>query len=348
MRRARLAAVRAKAPLLPRYFKLHETAARYTRRNAKPIEETIVGEGGLTTQRFAVFVHYDAKGAIADYVRVYLRALYEAGVRIWFMSNSPRLKPEDVASIKPLVEVIHRRNNFGYDFGAYKDGVLGILAREKPEQLILCNDSVYGPLHPLGTLLDKAAKRADACGLTESYELRYHLQSYFVVFNRRALEATEFLRFWQQAPYVDARGWLIHHGEVGLTQTLIGAGLDVKALYPSHAIAAHFEKRIEALRLQEQDAHRQRVPWSKLQMAQQQYSIAGAVEAAIPLNPTHFFWDVLIEDMQFPFVKRDLLQFNPARIASTTSWHKVIAGVSSYDTELIRRHLLPRLRNRSI
>ena len=42
--------------------------------------------------------------------------------------------------------------------------------------------------------------------------------------------------------------------------------------------------------------------------------IAGVLCSGQPVNPTHFFWDVLITDYKFPFIKRELLFHNPAQI----------------------------------
>ncbi len=332
----------------PRYYRLHALGANLSRAGAKPILETIRGDDpNAGSDRIAVFVHYDGKGQVDDYVVTYLQGLNAAGFRIWFMSNTPRLGPESLARVTPLVARVHRRNNFGFDFGAYKDGILSVFETDTPRQLVLCNDSVYGPLQPLATVLALATSEgADAWGMTESYEIRYHLQSYFMLFNKRAIEHPSFLKFWREAPYVDARGWLIHHGEIGLSQALIGAGLNMRALFPIDELRLHLANRIAKF---ENADPAENKPSTIGQRAQEfREHIAGSVESGIPLNPTHFFWDVLIEDCKFPFIKRDLLQLNPAGVAGLIHWRQTIKRVSGYDVELIRRHLNPRLKNRII
>ena len=92
------------------------------------------------------------------------------------------------------------------------------------------------------------------------------------------------------------------------------------------------------------------VPIHPLDQAARAYHghISRAMDAGIPLNPTHFCWDILIADLGFPFIKRDLLQFNRVKIPTIADWRRVIGKASSYDTDLIRRHLIQRLRGRVV
>ena len=61
---------------------------------------------------------------------------------------------------------------------------LGLPAADT-ECLVIANDSVYGPFGPLGPLLSRMDfGAADAWGMTETWQIRYHLQSYFVAFGR--------------------------------------------------------------------------------------------------------------------------------------------------------------------
>jgi len=64
------------------------------------------------------------------------------------------------------------------------------------------------------------------------------------------------------------------------------------------------------------------------------------------VNPMQYFWDVLITDYDCPFIKRELIQSNPASIPFVSRWRAVIASRSDYDTAMIERHL-QRLARRS-
>ena len=71
------------------------------------------------------------------------------------------------------------------------------------------------------------------------------------------------------------------------------------------------------------------------------------IDAGIPLNPTHFLWGTLIA-MGCPFLKRELLRDNPARIPGVLRWEKVVRSVSDYDPDLIIRDLEMSMRERSV
>jgi hypothetical protein len=58
-----------------------------------------------------------------------------------------------------------------------------------------------------------------------------------------------------------------------------------------------------------------------------------------PLNPAHYFWDTLIADFKCPFIKRELIQANPAEVVYAWQWADVISPRSPYNIDLIHRHL---------
>jgi lipopolysaccharide biosynthesis protein len=54
--------------------------------------------------------------------------------------------------------------------------------------VLLVNDSIYGPLAPLEPILARIdLEAADLWGATESWQTRYHLQSFFLAAGRTVL-----------------------------------------------------------------------------------------------------------------------------------------------------------------
>jgi hypothetical protein len=143
-------------------------------------------------------------------------------------------------------------------------------------------------------------------------------------------------------PFISSRGWVIHCVETRLTQLLLAAGLRVKALYPYEVVTETFRKMLEksrALVRKDMPPHHQ----ASLQ------NLLNAVEAGVPLNPTHFFWEVLIGHMGFPYLKRDLLEINPVGLPGVWRWRDLIRmNSAAYDVEMIACHQKLRLKNRSI
>ena len=57
------------------------------------------------------------------------------------------------------------------------------------------------------------------------------------------------------------------------------------------------------------------------------------------LNPYHFFWRELIEKFHFPFIKIELLRFNPAKIPNVGEYGVVVQSISQYPVALIEAHV---------
>lgn len=324
----------------PTVFALREHSSRATRRPSY-VKATIEGDNPLRGfDKAAVFCHFDRHGQVHGYVVQYLRSLVEAGFRITFVTNAGKLTPDARAAVRPLVERVLIRDNVGYDFGAYKEGVLSIADRHALSCLVLANDSVYGPLTPLAPLLARMEPgKADIWGLTDSYEYRYHLQSYFVLFHRAALANEAFERHWQRMPYVDNRAWLIHRGEVALTQRLMASGLRPAALIPTDELLAAFRDILERTKALSRDDVEARAYLG---------NVRAASDAGVPLNPTHFFYELLVRQFGFPFLKRDLLEKNPAGVPGVTRWRELVSAVGDYDPDLIAGHLKLRVRGRVV
>lgn len=291
-------------------------------------------------RRVVVFVHYDRQGVVHDFVRHYLRQLHDIGFAIVFVSNAPRLM--QVETLQEICALVIRRDNVGYDFGAYKEGIAAVPDLGALDMLLLANDSVYGPLYHLGGLLDRMGpEEADVWGASDSWERSFHLQSYFLLFHKAALTAPAFAAFWRQLRYVQSKTWIVRKYEIGLTRALRRSGLHCRAAFPyRQAAAALIEAVVEGNVTGDalQDPVRKR-------FIQQ---VFHTINAGVPLNGTHFFWDYLIARMEFPFIKRDLLQKNPAHIPLLNYWERVVRSSTDYDTDLILRHLEMALKNRSV
>jgi lipopolysaccharide biosynthesis protein len=306
------------------------------------IVERIAGERSLDGARHvAIFNHFDPRGHVHDYVLYYMQSLRAAGYEIVFVSNSERLNPHSVSALQPLCAMILCRKNIGYDFGAYKDALSLIDDLTAFDTLILANDSVYGPLQDLAPILARCDDSAAIWGITDSWSKRYHLQSYFLLFRSEALASPSMRAFWASVRHVQSKRWVITRYEIGLTQHMLRAGLRCAALYPYRAAVAALTSGVLDEGLLERkdlsELHRRYLG-----------EIFSAVERGTPLNVMHHFWDHLIIRMRCPFVKRELLQRNPAGIPFIYRWEDAIHKVCDYDTGLIVKHMQSRLRDRSV
>jgi hypothetical protein len=170
------------------------------------------------------FVHYNQNNQTdkitqEDYLYIdYLRLFCD----VVFITNSA-LPENDFNKIKEKSLLIIKRPNYGFDFGAWKDGldIFGFEQIKTYEQLILANNSCYAPVFRLEhvfSVMDNT--NADFWGITiqpGDHNFAEHIQSYFMVFNKNLVSDPCFESFWRRVKYeLDIKG-AIYHYEVFLT-----------------------------------------------------------------------------------------------------------------------------------
>lgn len=319
------------------YVRTHITSIvrpRYIRRRW-------VGDVSLQgAKRVVVFNHFDMRGIVHEYVEYYLRELRRQGFSIIFTSNSPRFPDRSLDKLKPLVSVILWRRNVGYDFGAFKDGIAEIPDLRALDMLLITNDSMYGPLQDFAQVIRRASpNEADVWGITDSWDGRFHLQSYFLLFHPAAIRSQAFAKFWKRLRYFRRKRWVVRYGEIGLTPFFLSEGLRCKAMFPYRQLIGAMAPKVDAFLASASGGN----DGERRLYAER---IAKSLREGVPLNQTHFFWDHLISADRCPFIKRDLLQHNPMEIPYLNNWQQLISQVSTYDSEMIVRHLQATMRNR--
>lgn len=247
-----------------------------------------------------VFVNYDSKSVLQEYVIVYLKHLSQY-FDIIFVSTSEGLhkSKENIDVLRKFCQRIIIRKNEGYDFGSWRLGLELIEEHlNEYDNLLLCNDSVYGPFHHLGDVLNEFnTSDLDAMGLVMSQEIQTHLQSYFVLYKPNLFLSKPFKDFWS-AVKIHSRKWdIIKNYEIGFSQRL-------------------------------------------LRVFSEKYKIGAYCDTSdLPVvNVTQVYWKELLLNRGFPFIKVELLRDNPFRV-DIEDWEEVIKEVSEYDTTIISKHL---------
>jgi hypothetical protein len=184
--------------------------------------------------KLCFFSHFDKDGIIDPYVIYYLEKLLSLGCDIIFVSTAKTLAESETEKIKDICAQIILKENIGYDFGSWKtalDMSEELLANY--EKLLLCNDSVYAPLHDLqNVFLQMQERDLDMWGVTESRDMGYHLQSYFLVFDKNIFHDHKFLQFWKNYTIYKYKRNVIEHYEVGLSRFMIENGYKLAAYCP--------------------------------------------------------------------------------------------------------------------
>lgn len=264
-------------------------------------------------KRLCIFSHFDKYNKIDPYVVNYLQSLFSIQCAIVFVSTCSELSAEDILKVKPYVSKIILRKNFGLDFGSWKKGLSYVKDIHIYSQIILGNDSVYGPLFDLNDAFCKMKKQhVDIWGVTDSEESAYHLQSYFLVFNnQRAISF--FTEFWKRFKFVENKQYIINHYEVGLSQKALQKKLRIKAYCEYSEIRKKYSLKNENSEV--------------------------VLKKKFVFNPMHHFWKIIIDEFKCPFIKIELLRDNPFKIHDINSWPYVLKKSSTYNQNLIINHL---------
>ena len=193
-----------------------------------------------------LFLSYQPGATLKPHVVAHVTALLDRGVRVVLILNA--VLPADQIRVDPALATrldgLYVRENIGYDFAGWAH-VFGVVSRHLAiRRLFLVNDSIIGPLDEAAfdrVIARFRGSRADVVGLTEALSPRPHLQSFFLVFNQRAI-AEALPRFFAHVLSFADKGTVIDAYETRLTQRLRDEGFTCEALFPPmirHALASN-------------------------------------------------------------------------------------------------------------
>ncbi len=267
----------------------------------------------LASRRLVLFAHFDRGDEVDPYVVFYLGSLYRSGCTIIFVSGSPHLKAETAEAIKPFCAGIYTRETLSLDFGSWHLAWKLMEQRgwklEGFEQMLLANDSVYGPLFDLDEMF-ASFKDGDLYGVTESKEYVSHLQSFFLLWSLNDRTMPFLRKFWHDFRYIADKDKLIQQYEIGMSVAAKRQGLRINAYIPDAAA--------RGVDLDPQDLRSQ----------------AFGGQAA---NNMLKFWDTLITANRCPFLKTSLLVKNqPEGIYRLPD---LLRRTTAYDPRLIEAHV---------
>lgn len=254
-------------------------------------------------KNLCIFSHYDPDGSIDPYVEYYLRELARCDCDIIFVT-APNTQPSALEHIKTYCKKIIAKSNQGRDFAAYRLAIQTESNLFHYEKVILANDSVYGPLFNIQKVIDFGDKhQLDLWSVTDSNEITYHLQSYFLVFSKSLVQHHLFMKFWKKIYSLKNRLNIVQYYELGLSTYFLKKGFKIKA-YCDYTLLND--------------------------------KIVFFKKCAI--NPTLYLWKTMITDYQCPFLKREIFTNTSLKIY-LGDWAAVLKQYTNFDSTLIANHL---------
>ena len=198
-----------------------------------------------------VLAAYDPQGTIADYVRYYIGCLRQAGFEIMYSTTAPVIRPADLYYLREHCFRVVRRRNVGLDFCGYQEGIRWLRQHAllpRINRLLITNDSFYGPLHPLSNILAQMDEGdGEIWALTDCYMFEYHLQSFFLVLKRQAIQSEWFEWFWRRVERLEDRVEIVKRYEVGLSTSALSFGFKLRAAFPYEALMPQIIQELSAL-----------------------------------------------------------------------------------------------------
>jgi lipopolysaccharide biosynthesis protein len=167
-------------------------------------------------------------GELPQYIKYYLLRLADHENNIIFITNKKIINHDDENYIKKFCNEIVMVKDEGFDFGMWYKFLIH-LDVENYGRLTLINDSVILFKRLDDIYNSKNLSIFDFVGLTDSYSINYHIQAYFLIFNKKSIKHVKnyFLQTGIKKTYYD----VVLDYEVGLTQYLISNELKPFAIY---------------------------------------------------------------------------------------------------------------------
>jgi lipopolysaccharide biosynthesis protein len=251
-------------------------------------------------RNLCLFAHFDALNRVEPYVLRYVEAIHSCGFEVVFISTA-MIPDTDCAALLRFCREVIGRPNTGLDFASWATG-FAKYGHDLEGELLLANDSVYGPIGRLDDALSRLrALPGDVRGMVESLESEQHLQSWFILLSPNAHRSAAFREIMAQDFANLTKGEIIAKGEIVLSSRLRVAGLTSAALFSM--------------------AHRVH---------------DGAIAH---YSPSHLLWKELIEIFGIPFIKVELLRENPHSVSNLSQWRVVLGTRAPELIPLVEAHL---------
>ncbi len=267
-------------------------------------------------KRLLIYLTYDKQNIIDDYIGYFLNCMRPIAHSIAVVCNMPYIE-SGIHNLSDYADHIFYRENKGLDCGGFKDALCQFIGWDRLKQydeLILANDSFYGPFEDIGRIFkEMESKNLDFWGLMKRGNGAYgmtgsdpeHILSFFYVFQSPLIYSVDFQDYWEKIPYYKDYMAVVKQYERKLTKHFAELGYT----YDAYADTAPNES----------------------------------------INPKNQFFqcDYLSYEMmvkrKFPFLKRKQLSYNPLFMQTQENLSLSIDYVdrcTDYDVNLIWKNLI--------
>jgi hypothetical protein len=259
----------------------------------------------------AIYVHWSKDDQVTQHDLHVIDSLSKEFNKVLVICNLNSNQPSKTLRVTNSLENVYfvTRKNEGYDFGGYQFGMKQLRnSSENITELLLMNNSVFLIEESLSGLLSKVRNSdSDITGLTDTYERRPHLQSYFLHFAKEVVQSKEIWTWFEGLKTNDDKQETVDSLEIPLMQELAGLGYKITSIW-KFSILNEFMFSSMAANLFAEFRRESGVTYRLRTMKKGEFH-----------NPTHYMWAYLIE-MGFPFIKKDLLKAQALSNLGNARW----------------------------
>lgn len=175
-----------------------------------------------------LFSSYFNKQVIPYYIKFYLEELKKHFSKVVFITNQKELTLEDLTYLHKNNFTLKLVSNEGFDFGMWYKGLQEIRTKEY-DRIALVNDScvLFKSLKSTFDWINNSD--FDYCGLVSSRRIQFHIQSFFIVINKKAIDHV--LNYFNQHGIINEYRNVINVYELGLCLYVQQQNLKTGALY---------------------------------------------------------------------------------------------------------------------
>lgn len=180
-------------------------------------------------KRIGVFSIDDMEHELGEEIFYLLSSMKKYMKEIYIVCNG-RLQYIEKKQIKMYSNLIFE-DVFGYDVNRWNYVLQMIIDKTDADEIILFNDSFFGPLFPLGNMFQSMeSEDIDFWGVTDCRKAQLKknercIQTYFMVFKRSAYIRKSFRKYWKKLPQIKNIDMYEKFVDDKLTSTLISDGL---------------------------------------------------------------------------------------------------------------------------
>ena len=152
----------------------------------------------IMDRKICLIAGFDKNNIIQDYVVFLVQELSKISDVYYFADGN--MSDTELSKIKAYTKFAQSLPHTGKDFGSWQYLIhyIGWKTLLTYDEMIICNDSIYGPMTNIEDIFDYMELRSyDFWGLTENYNSNYYLDSYFMVFNQNVMRNCKFQEFWK-------------------------------------------------------------------------------------------------------------------------------------------------------